>query len=144
MRSPSPFLCAVGLVLIACGGEATDLPPALGPTTPPIAQAGASNLSPVGPTTIAGTPNGTAILQVRATRANGASAYGVTILFQIQAGGGAMKLASTTTDSDGIASAEWTFGPEAAVNLATATGGFTTSPVSFTASTFPAAGQSAP
>jgi len=50
----------------------------------------------------------------------------------------------TSTDEQGIASAKWTFGPEAAVNLATVTGGLVTSPVSFTASTFPTDSTSAP
>lgn len=70
--------------------------------------------------------------------------YGVTIVFQVQAGGGAMRPVVTSTDQQGIASAKWTFGPAAAVNIATATGGFTTSPVSFTASTFPADSSAAP
>jgi hypothetical protein len=131
-------------LLTACVGSEPSLPGAVAPTSPPITQQGAADLSPVGPTTISGSPNGTTILRVRATRADGGPAYGVTILFQIQAGGGAMQPIITSTDAQGIASAKWTFGPQAAINLATATGGFAPSPVSFTASTFPADSTSAP
>ena len=137
MRIRMAAIPVLALLLAACGSDIPNLPGAAAPTSPPPTQPGANDLSPVGPTTFTGTPNGVTVLQVRATRANGKPAYGVVIQFQIQAGGGEMKPIITTTDSDGIASAQWTFGPTASINLASATGGFTTSPVSFTVSTFP-------
>lgn len=131
-------------LLMACGGGDPTLPGAVAPMTPPITQQSAVDLSPVGPTTFSGVPNGSTILRVRATRADGAPVYAVTVVFKVNAGGGAMQPIITSTDEQGIASAKWTFGPEAAVNLATVTGGLVTSPVSFTASTFPTDSTSAP
>ena len=130
-------VCAAGALLTACVGKNPDLPGVAAPTSPLPTQPGANDLSPVGPTSFTGTPDGTATLRVRATRGNGSPVYGVTIVFAVQAGGGVVKPLVTTTDGDGIASAEWTLGHAPGVNLATATGGFSTSPVSFTASTFP-------
>ena len=128
---------AAAILLTACVGKEPTLPGVPAPVTPPITQQGAANLSAVGPTTFNAQPNDTTILRVRATRADGGTVYGVTVVFQIQAGGGAMVPIITSTDEQGIASAKWTFGPRAAINLASATGGFTTSPVNFTVSTFP-------
>lgn len=131
-------------LLAACVGKEPTLPGVVAPSTPPITQQGATDLSPVGPTTFSGQPNGTTVLRVRASRADGGPVHAVTIVFQVQAGSGAMQPIVTSTDEQGIASAKWTFGPAPAVNIATATGGFTTSPVSFTASTFPSDSTSAP
>jgi hypothetical protein len=103
---------------------------------PPITQVGATDLVSIGPTTFSGQPSDTTILRVRATRADGGPAYAVTVVFRVQAGGGAMQPIVTSTDEQGVASAKWTFGPKATVNLATATGGFAPAPVSFTVSTF--------
>jgi len=122
----------------ACGGDAaSDLPIAAAPTTPLPTLPMANDLSPVGPTTFVGAPGDTAILRVRATRTGGIPVIGVVVVFQVQAGGGAVKPFTTTTDYDGLASAQWTLGPAPAVNLATAAGGVATSPVSFSVSTFP-------
>lgn len=131
-------------LLAACVGKEPTLPGVVAPSTPPITQQSAVELSSVGPTTFTGQPNGTTLLRVRASRADGGPVYAVTIVFQVQAGNGVMQPIVTSTDEQGIASAKWTFGPVAAVNIATATGGFTTSPVSFTASTFPTDSTSAP
>lgn len=130
-------VCVAGVLLAACVGKDPNLPGVAAPVAPLPTQPGASDLSPVGPTTFTGTPDGKAVLRVRATRGNGTGVYGVTIVFAVQAGGGVVKPLYTTTDGDGIAAAEWTLGHEPGVNLATATGGFSTSPVSFTVSTFP-------
>jgi hypothetical protein len=135
---------AAAILLAACVGKEPTLPGVIAPTTPPITQQGAANLSAVGPTTFHALPNDTTILRVRATRADGGTVYAVTVVFQVQAGGGAMQPIITATDEQGIASARWKFGPKAAVNLASATGGFTTSPVNFTVSTFPVDSTSAP
>jgi hypothetical protein len=132
------------LLVVACVGREPTLPGVVAPSTPPITQQGAVDLSPVGPTTFNGQPSGTTILRVRASRADGGPVYAVTIVFQVQAGKGAMQPIVTSTDEQGIASAKWTFGQTPAVNIATATGGFATSPVSFTVSTFPADSSSAP
>jgi hypothetical protein len=142
MRKSS--LSILALLLAACGGGESLLPGAIAPTTPPITQVGATDLEPIGPTTFSGQPKETTILRVRATRADGGPAHAVTIVFQVQAGGGAMQPIVTSTDEQGVASAEWTFGPKAAVNHATATGGFATAPVSFTVSTFATDGTAAP
>lgn len=123
-------------LLVACVGKEPTLPGVVAPSNPPITQQSATELSAVGPTTFTGLPNDTTILRVRASRADGGPVYAVTVVFQVQAGGGAMKPIVTSTDEQGVASAKWTFGPAAAVNIATATGGFNTSPVSFTVSTF--------
>jgi len=118
-------------------GKDPDLPGVAAPTAPLPTQPGASDLSAVGPASFTGAPNSMVILRVRASRASGGPVYGVTIVFAVQAGGGAMKPLVTTTDSEGIASVEWTLGHVPGVNLASAAGGFTTSPVSFSVSTFP-------
>lgn len=136
--------CVLAALIAACGGGESSLPGVIAPVTPPITQAGAADLVPIGPTTFSGQPNDTTILRVRALRADGGPAYAVTIVFQVQAGGGAMQPIVTSTDGQGVASAKWTFGPKAAINLATATGGFAPPPVSFTASTFPADSTASP
>lgn len=135
---------AAAVLLAACVGKEPTLPGVPAPVTPPITQQGAAMLSPVGPTTFNALPNDTTILRVRATRENGGPVYAVTVVFQVRAGGGAMQPIVTSTDEQGIASAKWKFGPKAAVNLASATGGFTTSAVNFTVSTFAEGGASAP
>jgi len=135
--------CAAGVLLAACVGKDPDLPGVAAPTTPPPAQPGASDLSAVGPTSFVGAPDSTVTVRVRASRASGAPVYGVTIVFAVQAGGGTIKPLVTTTDGEGIATVEWTLGPVPGVNLASASGGFTTSPVSFSVSTLPV-GQATP
>jgi hypothetical protein len=129
--------CVLAALVVACGGGESSLPGVIAPITPPISQVGAAELVPIGPTTFSGQPSDTTILRVRALRADGGPAYTVTIVFQVQAGGGAMQPIITSTDEQGVASAKWTLGPKAAINLATATGGFAPPPVSFTVSTFP-------
>ena len=128
--------CALGVVF-ACGGESAGLDLATAPVTPPITQVVVADLMPVGPTSFTGAPGATVLLQVRALRADGGPANAATVVFKVQAGGGTIQPIVTNTDEQGIASAKWTFGPEAAVNLATATGPLAPSPVSFTVSTFP-------
>ena len=143
MRLPS--VCYAAILIAACGGDAApNLPPVAAPTTPLPTLPSASNLTAVSPTSVSGTPGGNTVVQVRATRANGTGVYGVTVVFQIQAGGGALQPPMATTDGDGIASTTWTLGTVPGVNLLSATGGFTTSPVSFTASTAPAAPNPGP
>jgi len=129
--------CVLCLVLGACGGDSAPLALATAPVTPPITQVVVSDLVPVGPTSFTGVPGATAVLQVRALRADGGPAYAATVVFKVQAGGGSIQPVVTSTDEQGLASAKWTFGPQAAVNLATATGPLAPSPVSFTVSTFP-------
>lgn len=137
MRMRVTLACALMASLGACGGDAaSDLPLVAAPTTPLPTIPSANDLSPVGPTTFVGAPSDTAILRVRATRTGGIPVKGVIVVFQVQAGGGALKPFTTTTDDEGIASAQWTLGPAPAVNLATATGGFATTPVSYSVSTF--------
>jgi len=134
-----PLACALGAVLVACGGDSAPLELASAPVTPPITQVVVSDLVPVGATSFTGVPGATTVLQVRALRADGGPANAATVVFKVQAGGGAIQPVVTSTDEQGLASAKWTLGPEAAVNLATATGTLAPSPVSFTVSTFPAA-----
>lgn len=142
MRSSS--FCVVAALLAACGGGEPTLAPVAAPVTPPITQNGAYDLAALGPTTFTGQPNDTTTLRVRATHADGSPAHAVAVVFQVQAGGGSVQPIAASTDGEGVASAKWTFGPQAAVNLATATGGFAPSPVSFTASTFPVDTTAAP
>lgn len=136
----TPVICALGVLLAACGGAGdSSFVGAVAPITPPITQPAAADLVPVTATSFTGTPGGTALLQVRALRADGGPANGVTVVFKVQAGGGAIQPVVTSSDEQGLASAKWTFGPDAAVNLATATGMLAPAPVSFTVSTFPVA-----
>jgi hypothetical protein len=132
-------------LLAGCGSGATaDLPIVAAPTTPLPTLPSADALTAVGPTSLTGTPGSSSVVQVRATRANGSAVYGVIVVFQSQAGGGSIQPLSTTTDDEGIASTTWTFGSRAGVNLLMAVGGFTTSPVTFTASTASASPSRAP
>jgi hypothetical protein len=131
------LVSVLGLILVACGGDSAPLDLATAPVTPPITQVVVSDLVPVGATSFTGVPGATTILQVRALRADGGPAYAATVVFKVQAGGGAIQPIVTSTDEQGIASAKWTFGPEAGVNLATATGLLAPAPVSYTVSTFP-------
>lgn len=124
--------------MVACGGGDTALDGAVAPSTPPITQPTAAELVAVTPTSFTGVPGGTALLQVRALRPDGGPANGVTVIFKVQAGGGTMQPVGTSSNEQGFASANWTFGPEAAVNLATATGTNAPAPVSFTVSTLSA------
>ena len=129
--------CALAVLLAACGGGEHALPGVVAPTSPPIKQPTAADLVPVGPTSFTGLPGGTTLLQVRALRPDGGPANGVTVVFKVQAGGGSVQPVITSSDDEGIASAQWTFGPDAAVNLATAVGTLAPAPVSYTVSTFP-------
>jgi len=131
------LVCLLAIVLVACGGESAPLDLAAAPVTPPITQVAVSDLVPVGPTSFTALPGATVLLQVRALRADGGPAYAATVVFKVQAGGGTIQPAITATDEQGIASAKWTFGSEAGVNLSTATGLLAPAPVSFTVSTFP-------
>ena len=138
MRTPA--ICLVVVLLGACGGAGeTSFAGAVAPTSPPITQPTAADLVPVTSTSFTGSPGATVLLQVRALRVDGGPANGVTVVFKVQAGGGSIQPIITSSDEQGLASAKWTFGPEAAVNLATATGTLAPSPVSFTVSTFPVA-----
>jgi hypothetical protein len=136
MRANSLSLAVV--LLVACvGGSGSDLPLVAAPTTPLPTQPGAAALTAVSPTTLTGEPGSTTLVQVRATRADGAPVNGVVVVFQVQAGGGSVQPASTTTAGEGIASVKWTFGTTPGVNLLGAVGGFVPSPLAFTASTLP-------
>src|SRR4051812_2422939 len=132
--------CALILLLAACGGDGPSLPGAVAvnPTTPPTTPPGAADLIAVSPTSFTGVPGGVVVLQVRALRADGGPASGVPVVFKSQAGGGSIQPVVTTSDGQGFASVNWTLGPLAAVNLATATALLAPSPVSFTVSTVPA------
>jgi hypothetical protein len=131
-------------LLAACGGGESALPGVTAPSTPPITQPGAADLVPVGPTSFAATPGGTIVLTVRALRPDGGPANGVPVVFKVQAGAGVLQPVVTSTNEQGFASAKWTLGPTAAVNLATATALLAPTPVSFTVSTFPADGTTSP
>ena len=131
-------------ILAACGGGEPTLPGVTAPSSPPVPLPGAADLVAVGPTSFSGIPGGTAILTVRALRADGGPANAVYVVFKVQAGGGAIQPIMTTSNEQGFATAKWTLGPEAAVNLATAAGALAPTPVSFTVSTFPADGTTSP
>jgi hypothetical protein len=137
-----PLVPVIGAALLACGGDSAPMGLATAPVAPPITQVIVSDLVPVGATSFAGLPGGTAVLQVRALRADGGPAPGASVVFKVQAGGGTIQPIYTSTDGQGIASASWTLGTAAAVNLATATGPLATSTVSFTVSTFPSSSTS--
>jgi hypothetical protein len=139
-----PAVCIMTILLVACVGKDPDLPGVAAPSAPPPTLPGASDLTSVSPATFTAAPDGKATLRVRASRTNGSSVYGVTIVWVVQAGGGTLNPLKSTTDGDGIASTEWTMGHTPGINIATATGGFSTSPVSFSASTFPAESVSVP
>ena len=138
-------VCLLATLLVACvGGPTGDLPTVAAPVPPLPTLASAEQLTAVSPTTLTGAPGSTTTVQVRATKTDGTPVKAVFIVFQIQAGGGTVQPAGTTTNGDGLASATWTYGNDAGVNLLTAAGGVVTSPVAFTASTTKASASRAP
>jgi hypothetical protein len=128
-------LALMTLLLAACD-TAVDLPAVAGPVPPLPTQQAAEVLSPVGSTSLVGTPGGSVTIQVLATKANGTPVNGTPIRFEVQVGGGSVDPIVSTTAGEGTASAKWTFGSTAGVNLLKVSGGAAgAAPVSFTAST---------
>ena len=73
-------------------------------------------------------------LQVRAEDEFGNPVAGVSVNWAVTAGGGAVAPPTSATGADGLASATFTLGPDAGMNVATATAtGLTGSPVTFAA-----------
>jgi hypothetical protein len=131
-----PIILGLTTLLLAACDTAIDLPPVAGPVAPLPTQQGAEVLSPVGPTTFTGTPGSSVIVQVLATRANGTPVNATPIRFEVQSGGGSVDPIVTTTAGEGTASAKWTFGSAAGLNLLKVSGGAAAAaPLSFTAST---------
>ena len=59
-------------------------------------------------------------LVVRVTQADGAPAAGLTVRFEVEAGGGALSASSGTSDENGSASVTWTLGSPPVLNRVTA------------------------
>src|SRR5688572_27332559 len=59
-------------------------------------------------------------VRVRVTNIQGASVAGVRVEFTVTMGGGSVSPAIDTTDANGVASAQWTLGPETGVNTVSA------------------------
>jgi hypothetical protein len=73
-------------------------------------------------------------LEVRVLDADSIPVAGVTVQFTATAGGGALEPAEAFTGADGVASADWTLGPEPGANRAQAdAGGIEGSPAAFVA-----------
>ena len=65
---------------------------------------------------------------------DGSGVSGKTVSWTVSAGGGSVNPASSTTDNSGMASTQWTLGPDAGPNSLQASGsGVTGSPVTFAA-----------
>jgi hypothetical protein len=130
------FTLGLMTLLLAACDTPIDVPGVAGPLPPLPTQPGAEVLSPVGPTNFSGVPGGSVTVQVLATRTNGTPANAVPIRFEMQTGGGSVEPIVTTTAGEGLASAKWTFGGTAGLNLLKVSGGAAAAaPVSFTAST---------
>ena len=74
---------------------------------------------------------------VRVTR-DGSGVSGVSVAWAVTAGGGSVAPASSSTDSDGMASTIWTLGPSAGANTLQASSSGATGSPSFTATGTPA------
>ncbi|HEX2188613.1 MAG TPA: Ig-like domain-containing protein, partial [Longimicrobiaceae bacterium] len=82
----------------------------------------------------------TRALEAKVTDANGNGVAGVTVNWAVTTGGGSVAAASSTTDASGVASVAWTFGGTAGAQSVSATSaGLAGSPLTFTATTLPAA-----
>ena len=131
--SPLGFLLL--LPLAACDTK-LDVAPVAAPVAPIPTQQSAEVLSAIGPTTFVGAPGGSVTVQVLATKTNGTPVNAVPIRFEVQTGGGSVQPVVSTTAGEGTASAIWTFGIAAGVNLLKVSGGAAAAaPLSFTATT---------
>ena len=74
---------------------------------------------------------------VRVSR-DGSGVSGVSVAWAVTSGGGSVAPASSTTDSDGVASTTWTLGPTAGANALQASSSGATGSPSFTATGTPA------
>jgi hypothetical protein len=143
MRALILWSCAMAVT--ACvDGPTGDLPLVAAPIVPPATtRPSAELLTSVGPTTLTGAPGSSSVVQVQATKADGTPVGGVLIVFEVQLGGGDVEPATAETATDGIASTRWTFGDAPGVNLMKATGGFVSTPLSFTGTAIAASASQA-
>jgi hypothetical protein len=139
-------VCSLPLLLASCvGGPTSDLPGVAAPIAPLPTVPSAETLSPIGATTLTGTPGSSVTVQVRATKADGTPVNSTPIAFEVQLGGGSATPTVTATAGEGVASAKWTFGSTPGVNLLKVSGGAAgAAPVTFTASTIAASENGQP
>jgi hypothetical protein len=126
--------CAVA-ALISCGDDGDD-----GGVDPPVPAA----MAAISGTDQQGTP-GTALAQplsVRVVDAAGNAAPGVAVTWSVLVGSGSISPASSTTNAQGIATSQFTLGPEEGQHQAqAAVSGLDGSPVVFTATAVVTSGQ---
>ena len=129
-KTPVAYCLAV-LAMSACNGDNT-LPPAT-PTTI-AAQQGMDQSGPIN-SALADS------LRVRVTGSNGNPAFGVTVAWSVVSGGGSISPASSVTDRDGLAGAQFILGPaEGQQQVQAVADGLNGSPVVFTATATTAGG----
>ncbi len=103
----------------------------------PGAPASISKQSGDGGTAVVGT---TRALEAKVVDANGNGVAGVTVSWTVASGGGSLSAPSSLTDGSGVASVIWTFGGTAGAQSVTAAAtGLAGSPLTFSATTTPAA-----
>ncbi|HEX8271168.1 MAG TPA: Ig-like domain-containing protein, partial [Longimicrobiaceae bacterium] len=103
----------------------------------PGAAASISKQSGDGGTAVVAT---TRALEAKVVDANGNGVAGVTVSWAVATGGGSLSAPSSVTDGSGVASVVWTFGGTVGTQSVTATAaGLTGSPLTFSATTTPAA-----
>jgi adhesin/invasin len=103
----------------------------------PGAAASISKQSGDGGTAVVAT---TRALEAKVVDANGNGVAGVTVSWAVATGGGSLSTPSSVTDGSGVASVVWTFGGTVGTQSVTATAaGLTGSPLTFSATTTPAA-----
>ena len=123
------------LAITACNGDNT-LPPAT-PTT--IAEQQGMNQSGQVNAALADS------LRVRVTGSNGSPAFGVTVTWSVLSGGGSISPASSATDRDGLAGAQFILGPsEGQQQAQAAVDGLSGSPVVFSANALGSGGGPGP
>jgi len=125
MKLPRSYVGSMLIVgiLAGCGGDTTGPDP----QDPALSSVSGNNQS--------ATPGqALANLLVVLMAQDGSGVSGKTVSWTVSTGGGSVNPASSTTDNSGMASTQWTLGPDAGPNSVQASGsGVTGSPVTFAA-----------
>ncbi len=125
MKLPRSYVGSMLIVgiLAGCGGDTTGPDP----QDPALSSVSGNNQSATPGQALA---NPLVVLMAQ----DGSGVSGKTVSWTVSTGGGSVNPASSTTDNSGMASTQWTLGPDAGPNSLQASGsGVTGSPVTFAA-----------